>query len=227
MKDRLPCVHYIATSLHDSCQVNHCALCVCLTFNIPDSKFHGANMGPIWGRQDPGGPLVGHRNLAIWDILWCATQHILIYMQDAENLMTTDIVKYHWKRTNYLSIIPPLSKASPVQGGFILGLKHKTWYLMNEWSITDNLLICNMNQLLFTFVYVKPQIFVYPGNKVPMVTRVCPEWYANSLILLILFCSWCPYIFQWWTTVHCENVGFHQTFILMLKSSKIHCCMWF
>ena len=22
----------------------------------PDSKVHGTNMGPIWGRQDPGGP---------------------------------------------------------------------------------------------------------------------------------------------------------------------------
>ena len=27
--------------------------------NIPDSKIHGANMGPIWGWQDPGGPHVG------------------------------------------------------------------------------------------------------------------------------------------------------------------------
>ena len=25
----------------------------------PDSKVHEANMGPIWGRQDPGGPHVG------------------------------------------------------------------------------------------------------------------------------------------------------------------------
>ena len=24
--------------------------------NIPDSKVHGTHMGPIWGRQDPGGP---------------------------------------------------------------------------------------------------------------------------------------------------------------------------
>ena len=32
---------------------------------IPDSKVHGANMGPIWGRQDPGGPHVGPMNLAI------------------------------------------------------------------------------------------------------------------------------------------------------------------
>ena len=35
-------------------------------FNFPDSKVHGANMGPIWGRQDPGGPHVGPMNLAIW-----------------------------------------------------------------------------------------------------------------------------------------------------------------
>ena len=32
----------------------------------PDSKVHGANMGPIWGRQDPGGPHVDPMNLAIW-----------------------------------------------------------------------------------------------------------------------------------------------------------------
>ena len=32
----------------------------------PDSKVHGANMRPIWGRQDPGGPHVGPMNLDIW-----------------------------------------------------------------------------------------------------------------------------------------------------------------
>ena len=35
---------------------------------IPDSKVHGANTGPIWGRQDPGGPHVGPMNFAIWDV---------------------------------------------------------------------------------------------------------------------------------------------------------------
>ena len=34
---------------------------------IPDSKVHGANMGPNWGRQDPGGLHVGPMNFAIWD----------------------------------------------------------------------------------------------------------------------------------------------------------------
>ena len=45
----------------------------------PDSKIYGANMGPTWGRQDPGGPHIGHMNFAIWVVLlldmkkthWC------------------------------------------------------------------------------------------------------------------------------------------------------------
>ena len=42
---------------------------LCLTSswcNYPGSKLRGANMGPIWGRQNPGGPHVGPMNLAIW-----------------------------------------------------------------------------------------------------------------------------------------------------------------
>ena len=33
---------------------------------VPDSKVHGANMGPIWGRQDPDGPHAGPMIFAIW-----------------------------------------------------------------------------------------------------------------------------------------------------------------
>ena len=39
---------------------------VWLLEGFPDSKIHGANMGPIWGRQDPGGPHVGPMNFVIW-----------------------------------------------------------------------------------------------------------------------------------------------------------------
>ena len=45
---------------------------------IPDSKFRGANMGPIWGRQDPGGPRVGPMNFFIrdgTDVVSCAKQY--------------------------------------------------------------------------------------------------------------------------------------------------------
>ena len=48
---------------------NNCtrrACCSRLYCVFPDSKVHGANMGPIWGRQYPGGPHFGPMNLAIW-----------------------------------------------------------------------------------------------------------------------------------------------------------------
>ena len=41
-----------------------------ITYDIytsPDSKVHGANMGPIGGQQGPGGPQVGPMNFAIWE----------------------------------------------------------------------------------------------------------------------------------------------------------------
>ena len=43
---------------------------ICILHVIPDSKIHGANMGPIWVRQGPGGPHVGPMNFAIWDDSW-------------------------------------------------------------------------------------------------------------------------------------------------------------
>ena len=36
----------------------------------PKSKGHEANMGPIWRRQDPGGPHVGPMNFAIWVLIF-------------------------------------------------------------------------------------------------------------------------------------------------------------
>ena len=36
----------------------------------PDSQVHGANMGPTWVRQDPGGPHVGPMNLATSVYIW-------------------------------------------------------------------------------------------------------------------------------------------------------------
>ena len=41
----------------------------CCHIDCPDSKVHGANMGPMWGRQDPGGPHIGPKNLAIWGVV--------------------------------------------------------------------------------------------------------------------------------------------------------------
>ena len=41
---------------------------------LHDGKVHGAKMGPIWGRQDPGGPHVEPMNFAIWVVLVLISQ---------------------------------------------------------------------------------------------------------------------------------------------------------
>ena len=55
----------------------------------PVSKVHGANMGLIWGRQDPGGPHVGPMNFIIWahrvllcTILVCVYHLVVVELYD-------------------------------------------------------------------------------------------------------------------------------------------------
>ena len=52
--------------------------------NDPDSKVHGAYMGPTWGRQDPGGSHVGPINLAITEML-CFLQTPSIHAMICQN----------------------------------------------------------------------------------------------------------------------------------------------
>ena len=47
--------------------------------NTPDSKFQGANMGPSWGRKDPGGPHVGQ-----WTLLSGTFVFLMTVMEDRD-----------------------------------------------------------------------------------------------------------------------------------------------
>ena len=51
--------------LHFQQQESIQPLVSCVWSDFPDSKVHGANMGPIWGRKHPGGPHVEPMNLVI------------------------------------------------------------------------------------------------------------------------------------------------------------------
>ena len=60
----------------------------------PDSKVHGAKMGPIWGRQDPGGPHVVPMNFAIWVSslqMLAFVPHSRMYMHDGHELCANDV----------------------------------------------------------------------------------------------------------------------------------------
>ena len=78
-----------------------------VTSNIPDSKVHGADMGPIWGRQDPGGPHVGPMSLVIWDI----SIHQTVSEYENNPLIKRWVV-YHlaWRQSNRQCVSQHYSK---------------------------------------------------------------------------------------------------------------------
>ena len=85
MNVQSPCMHYLP-------------LCVVYHKNCPDSKVRGASMGPIWGRQDPGGPHVGPMNFAIWvgmlGLICGSLVCIILPMQSATSLAPRQ--SYDW-----------------------------------------------------------------------------------------------------------------------------------
>ena len=77
--------------------------------DIPDSKVHVANMWPIWGRQDPGGPHVGPMNFAIWDSMLTVPESepvtkILTGCRPIPDLSRTSLVKWLYNDFNYVFI---------------------------------------------------------------------------------------------------------------------------
>ena len=61
-----------------------------LPFSYPDNKVHGANVGPIWGRQDPGGPHVGAMNFVIW-----------VYNTSCRYILNQIYQVLYWTRMSY------------------------------------------------------------------------------------------------------------------------------
>ena len=69
--------------------------------NVPsDSKVHGANMGPIWGRHDPGGPQVGPMNFAIWVVRKMAA--ILSWPPCVNILRPSDAYIHRWFMSSFI-----------------------------------------------------------------------------------------------------------------------------
>ena len=74
----------------------------------PDSKVHRANMRPIWGRHDAGGPHVGPMNFAIWEILPDVRQRLIYPLCSVPNISmrgarpTRIILLYYWSYSSWI-----------------------------------------------------------------------------------------------------------------------------
>ena len=69
--------------------------------HLPDSKVHGVNMGPIWGRQDPGGPHVGPMSLAIWANIDNQSFHSTVLAKQHTNTLYRDLLIWYFSLTHW------------------------------------------------------------------------------------------------------------------------------
>ena len=87
-------------------------ICVGEPGHHPYSKDHEANMGPIWGRQDPGGPHAGPMTFAIWaliQVMACGTigaksspePKLICYQLHSQDFRETFIKRRRFKKNAF------------------------------------------------------------------------------------------------------------------------------
>ena len=73
----------------------------CFSYAVPDSKVHGANMGPTWGQQDPGGSHIGPMNFAICGSLVITAYHGLVQNCSISSSLAIEILQFCTKPSIY------------------------------------------------------------------------------------------------------------------------------
>ena len=111
----------------------------------PDSKVHGANMGPIWGRQDPGGPRVGHMNFVIWVLLYIWAQYRFVchlYPTHVHSLLAYVKLKETvqwchmrlWCTKSSASGLFVIARQSPHHLPFVRWIQMHTYIMTTSWT---------------------------------------------------------------------------------------------
>ena len=112
----------------------------------PDSKVHGTNMGPIWGRQDPGGPHVGPMNLVIWEYI-----HTLSNLSNHGGLVLLIWIRsllqgIHWR--------PFATKTSPRQFAELLTMRQPSIFMQLIGQLA-------FNKPMFVFITILFHNFIW------------------------------------------------------------------
>ena len=111
--------------------------CVCAMY--PDSKVHGANMGPTWVLSAQDGPHVDPMNLAVWDVTkYCVilqtrrtyavgnNNYVLMVIQNKTNQTKWNHVPSNfWYKTHQISKLKCFS--SPLEVVFSQAIEAMCW----------------------------------------------------------------------------------------------------
>ena len=99
-----------------------------------DSKVHGANMGPIWGQQDPGGPHAGPMNFDIW-----VSMSSLKFDKISKFVPQYFTISHHTELCfngiqHYMCIHSHLFSTHITRSGFLLVVHPCVWYQLGSFN---------------------------------------------------------------------------------------------
>ena len=136
----------------------------------PNSKGHGANMGPIWGWQDLGGPHVGPMDFAIW---------VLIFGWEVEQKNWSE----HWNGN--VVILTKLSSMAALEVVNMTTFSAASKYQVNHstnWTTHSGCLVYPSHTKVLSYNLFQ--------------TQICKLWYLHlmqllciSLLFLYYFCQ--------------------------------------
>ena len=136
-----------------------------VSWTYPNSKVHVANMGPIWGRQDPGGPHVGPMDVVIWvasspaSLIWSNLYYDIFDTLKTSKIYVSLLCQKKTKCIKWrISLFVFFSDIKCLMLGSIkslLNLKVETWMTYTT-PITQSTLF---DQMIVLYIYI--YIYIY------------------------------------------------------------------
>ena len=106
-----------------------------MLYGVPDSKVHGASMGPIWGWQDPGGPHVGPMNLAIWGTFVTVILYVIYVVNDRWSDCDCFYSCHQFIERNWAHRTSDVKKFGPFSC-----ICYRSWWISNYMQLTSIIL---------------------------------------------------------------------------------------
>ena len=176
--------------------------------HISDSKVHGANMEPIWGRQDPGGPHVGPMNFSIWVKANCLESSVGITIPVPPHSWVVTEPHLSWKLVWINSLAPGkfewnfryiIFKWILVIDGWSISCEIALIWMLLDFTDDQSTLVQVMAWCHQTTSHYLSQC--WPRSLSPYgVTR--PQWVCSQLVVLVMttrvtyliisMSYWCP-----------------------------------
>ena len=145
-----------------------------ITFTIPDGKVHGANMGPIWGRQDPSGSHIGPMNFAIRDAN--------LYRSELQE-HSLPLITMYWNIQGKVQLFFSLADCCSLDqaNAFSVNNSIKTWICEDNWLKNYRSTLQIIKAILNVHLLINTNI-----NKWWIVIRIKMHWHFTTAYLLHL-----------------------------------------